>query len=159
MKNMKRLAILLLLCYPVAGLFAQTKGQTMYVAVKSATIKSSTGFFASKKGTLSYGSPITVQSVNGKWVEIKAGTLTGWLESASLTSKKITSSASSTSASVSEIALAGKGFNEEIEGTYKAGNANLDYADVDAVEKIAVSPDELRKFIVNGKLIGAEGGN
>jgi uncharacterized protein YraI len=157
MKNMKRLAILLLLCCSAAVAFAQTKGGTLYVAVKSAAVKSSTWFFASTKGTLTYGTQITVQSVNGKWVEIKSGSLTGWVENASLTSKKITSSASSTSASVTEIALAGKGFNEEIEGTYKAGNAELDYANVDLVEKIAVSPDELQKFIKDGKLIGAEG--
>jgi hypothetical protein len=156
---MKRFAILLLLCFTViSGVFAQKKGDILYVAIKSVSVKSSTGFFASTKGTLAYGTQVTVQSVSGKKVEIKSGTITGWVDSSGLTSKRITASAGSTSASAKEIALAGKGFNEEIEGTYKAENADLDkaYAVVDTVENINVTENELKKFISDGKLTGAE---
>lgn len=133
----------------------------MYVAVKSVNVKSSKGFFASAKGTLSYGTQVTVQSVSGNKVEITAGILTGWVDGSSLTSKRITASTAATSASAKEIALAGKGFNEEIEGTYKTENANLEqaYAAVDTVETITVENDELRRFIVDGKLTGAEENN
>ncbi|MDR2193990.1 MAG: hypothetical protein LBP19_05940 [Treponema sp.] len=152
---MKRILLLLLLCLTViSGVAAQKKGDIMYVAVKSVNVKSSKWFFASVKGTFSYGAQVTVQSVSGSKVEITAGTLTGWVEGSSLTSKRITASTSSTSASAKEIALAGKGFNEEIEGTYKTENANLEqaYATVDSIETITVEADALKRFIVDGKL-------
>lgn len=145
----------------LSSVFAQKKGDVMYVAVKSLNVKSSKGTFASTTGTLSYGTQIKVQSVSGSKVEVTAGTLTGWVDVSSLTSKRITASVASTSASAKEIALAGKGFNEEIEGTYRTENANLEqaYAAIGAVESVAVGNDALKQFIVDGKLAGAEGNN
>ncbi len=157
---MKRLSFLLLVCFTtVCGVFAQKAGDTMYVAVQSVNVKSSTGWFASTRGKLEKGAVVTVQSVQGKKVEIRSGSLTGWVDSSALTSKRITSSTSGTSASAQEIALAGKGFSEEIEGTYKADNKDLTaaYAAVDAVEKITIADNILLQFITNGKLNGAEG--
>ncbi|MDR0374857.1 MAG: hypothetical protein LBH85_03950 [Treponema sp.] len=159
---MKRFLFFLLVCLAASSsLFAQKKGDVMYVAVKSVNVKSSTGFFASTKGTLSYGAQVTVRSVSGSKVEVAAGTLTGWVASSALTSKRITVSTASTSASAKEIALAGKGFNEEVEGVYRTENANLDraYAAIGAVESIVVDDEALKQFIVDGKLAGVEENN
>jgi uncharacterized protein YgiM (DUF1202 family) len=158
---MKRFSVFLLLCLLAsAGVFAQTRGSTMYVAVKSISLKTGTGIFAGtvRNGTLAYGATVTIRTVNGKWVEVATTTqptVTGWTQTSNLTSKRITA-ASGTSASASEIALAGKGFNEEVEGTYKSGNAELDFAGVDAVEANVVQLDDLKQFIVEGHLKGAE---
>ncbi|MDR2782426.1 MAG: hypothetical protein LBB48_01035 [Treponema sp.] len=159
---MKRFLFFLLIGLAASStVFAQKKGDVMYVAVKSVNVKSSKGFFASTKGTLSYGTQVTVQSVSGSKVEVTAGNLTGWVDGSSLTSKRITASTASTSASAKEIALAGKGFNEEIEGVYKAENANLEqaYIAIDAVESVVVDNNALKQFIVDGKLAGAEENN
>jgi spermidine/putrescine-binding protein len=158
---MKRFSLLLMMCLLAAGgIFAQSVGSTMYVAVKTVSLKSSTWFFAGTKGTLAYGSQVKVLAVNGKWVQVQSAaqtSLDGWTESANLTSKRITASSGTTSASASEIALAGKGFNEEIEGVYKSQNA-LDYNDVDVVEAIVVPIADLQKFVVEGHLAGAQEG-
>jgi uncharacterized protein YgiM (DUF1202 family) len=157
---MKRFLIVSLICLTaVSAVFAQKKGDVMWVAVKNVKVKSSTGWFASTAGTLTYGTQVTVQSVSGKKVQIQGGGVTGWVDVSALTSKRITASASATSASAKEIALAGKGFSEEIEGTYRSDNKNLDaaYKIVDTVEATTVSDDVLQKFIVDGDLIGAEG--
>jgi uncharacterized protein YgiM (DUF1202 family) len=122
------------------------------VATKTTDLKSSTGFFASKRGTLKYGDRVTVLSVNGKWVEVQAvsGALSGWTASANLSAKQVVAG-STTSASSSEVALAGKGFNQEVENVYKA-NGDLDYADVDRTEALTVNEAELYNFLEEGRL-------
>ncbi len=149
--------ILILLLISVAGYAQSLKGKTMYVSVKSAPVKSSSGFFADTKGTLSYGDSVTVTQEKDKWVEIKAtkSALTGWTASANLTTKRITASGGA-SASADELALAGKGFSAEVEKSYRQGS-DLDYADIDAMEKLNVPDGTLRSFITEGRL--SAGGN
>jgi uncharacterized protein YgiM (DUF1202 family) len=144
-----------LLCLLAAGwLFAQKKGDTMYVSVKTADLKNGTGFFAKKTATVAYGDQVTVLAVNGKWAQVQSGTKSGWISSANLTSKKIVAQGSG-SASAKELALAGKGFSEEVEQEYKTGQ-NLDYSQVDALEKVKVSDEDLLSFIQEGRLAAGE---
>jgi hypothetical protein len=129
------------------------KGGTMYVAAKTIELKSSTGFFASAKGTLAYGATVTILQINGKWAEVRSATntsLTGWTATANLSAKRIVSGATS-GATANEVALAGKGFNQEIENAYKA-KGKLNYADVDRTEAQTVSKKDLQDFIVAGHL-------
>ena len=129
------------------------KGGTMYVAAKTVELKSSTGFFASARGTLAYGATVTVLQIKGKWAEVRSAagsTVSGWTAVANLSAKRIVSGAT-TGATASEVALAGKGFNQEVENTYKAGGG-LNYADVDRTEAQKVSKQELQNFIVEGHL-------
>jgi hypothetical protein len=129
------------------------KGGTMYVAAKTIELKSSTGFFASAKGNLAYGSTVTILQINGKWAEVRSATnssLSGWTPTANLSAKRIVSGATS-GATASEVALAGKGFNQEIENSYKA-KGKLNYADVDRTEAQRVSKKDLQDFIVAGHL-------
>jgi hypothetical protein len=91
--------------------------------------------------------------VNGKFVEVRNtanSSVTGWTPSANLSARQIVSGSSS-SASASEIALAGKGFNQEVENAYKA-KGNLNYADVDRVESITVRETALLQFLEEGRL-------
>jgi hypothetical protein len=130
-------------------------GNTMYVVVKSVNLKSSTELFASDQGALEYGTQVKVLREKGKWVEVQttASSLQGWMDSAGLTSKRITGSRNSSSVSVSELALAGKGFSAEVERVYKDGN-ELDYTEVDELESQTVSEDALQAFLSEGHLIG-----
>jgi uncharacterized protein YgiM (DUF1202 family) len=156
--NVKKLLIVmagLLIAGTVAAQAA--RGSTQYVAAKTVALKSSTGFFASTRGTLSYGAAVTVLQVKGKWVEVRSAanaSLSGWIAVSSLTSKRIVAGASST-ATNQEVAMAGKGFNQEIEDAYKA-SGELNYADVDRTEAQAVSERELYDFIVEGHLSQGE---
>jgi len=152
---MKKLFILIIMGLVTAGfLSAQVaRGGTLYVAVKTVTLKSSTGFFASSKGTLNYGDVVTVLQVNGKFVEVRSvanPSLTGWTASANLSAKQIVSG-NTTSVSARETALAGKGFNQEVEDSYKT-KGNLNYADVDRVEAATVRESDLLSFLEEGRL-------
>jgi uncharacterized protein YgiM (DUF1202 family) len=156
---MKKWIILAMLgIMAVSGAAGQSlRGKTMYVAVRSAALKSSTGFFASTRGTLQMGDTVTVLQDNGKWVEVRSTSrsLTGWMASASLTSKRVVASGGGTSASAGEVALAGKGLNQEVEDAYKQNGA-VDYGPIDAMEAQNVAVDELYNFIVEGHLAGGE---
>ena len=121
---MKRLFLCSVICFFGLGvLCAQSlTGKTMYVTAKTIEIKSSTAFFAETLGTLSYGDPVTVLQEYGKWLQIRSSDqseVSGWVAAASLTTKRIIVSAGTTSASANEIALAGKGFNQEVENAYR----------------------------------------
>ncbi|MDR3160426.1 MAG: hypothetical protein LBU28_02290 [Spirochaetaceae bacterium] len=130
------------------------RGTTVYVAVKSAAVKSSTGFFARTLGNLAQGTALTVLQIKGKWVEGRvSSSLTGWIAGASLTTRRV--SASGRSASAGELALAGKGFSAEIEAGYRQ-DGDLDYSRIDAMEAITISPQELQAFLSEGHLFMGE---
>jgi hypothetical protein len=149
---------MLLLCLG-GGLAAQAlRGKTVYVTVRTAEIKSSTGFFARVNGTLRYGDACTVLQERGNWVELRSNTnqaLQGWIPAASVSTRRVVSSSTSASASADELALAGKGFSEEVERSYRE-EGDLNYDDIDKMEQPVVSTSELRSFIVEGHLEGAE---
>jgi len=154
---MKRYVLFICLCLFVIGLAAaQAKaGGTMYVSVKTLTLKSGTGFFAGNTGTLNYGDRVTVTRVTGNFVEVKNAanaSLTGWTAIANLSAKQVLASASGT-ASAKELALAGKGFSQEVENSYNKDQKNsLNYADVDKSESILIRDDDLKKFLEEGRL-------
>jgi hypothetical protein len=155
---MKRYAVFFMLILLAAGgAGAQMiQGGTVYVAAKTIALKSSTGFFARTQGTLAYGDQATVLRVNGKWAEVRsaASSLSGWTASSNLTAKRVVPGSSST-ATNKEVALAGKGFSEEVENAYKA-EGNLNYADVDKTEAITVSEQDLYQFLQDGHLLLGE---
>jgi hypothetical protein len=150
---MKRIFFAVIFCLCATWLFAQRAGQTLYVNVSSANLKSSTGFFASTTGTVKYTDQITVTSVSGKWVEVRtAGNVTGWIAYASLTTKRMAPAGTAANVSNREIALAGKGFSSEVEAQYRNDHQELNYAAVVAMEKATVSERDLLAFIEEGRL-------
>ncbi len=158
---MKKSLCILAAIFFCAEIFAASfkNGAQVYVSVKSASLRQTTGIFAKKTGLVSYGESCIVLQSKGKKTQIQLKNnpkIIGWISNGSLTSRKIVASASGSkvSASADEIALAGKGFSEEAENAYKAANKNLDFKTVDAIEKITVSEAELSNFAAEGKLNG-----
>jgi len=153
---MKRALFILILILFVAGFAAAQiqAGGTLYVSVKSVDLKSGTGLFTSTKGTLALGEQVTVIQVNGNNVEVKSvknSSVTGWTSSSNFSTRQVVAGASST-ATAKEVALAGKGFNQEVEQSYKDHQSNLNYDDVDKIESINISDAELKKFMEEGRL-------
>jgi hypothetical protein len=153
---MKKLIVALCLGLLVCGLAAAqvAKGGTLYAATKKVTLKSSTWFFAGTRGALNYGDRVTVLQVNGKWVEVRSASntsLTGWTESSNLSVRQVVAGSAS-SVTAKEQALAGKGFNQDVENSYKSSKGNLNYAGVDKTEAITVNETELLKFLEEGRL-------
>ena len=87
---------------------------------------------------------------------------TGWVHTSALTKKKIALKAGDqnvqTAASGEELALAGKGFNSDVEADFKAKNRNIDFTWVDKMEKIKIAADAMQQFLQAGGIQPPEGG-
>jgi hypothetical protein len=135
----------------------------MSVQVKTGQVRSAPSFTGMIIQKLSYGEQVAVSEEKSSWVKVSMAdkNTEGWMHSSALTHKKIVlkpgASDVEKTASGDEVALAGKGFNEEVEKNYRTGNKNLDYEGVDKMEKIVVSQPEIEKFLNEGGLT-PEGG-
>jgi SH3-like domain-containing protein len=147
---MKRF-IVIALCFIITGVAAaQSGGRIKYVAVRSAAVKSSTGFFAPTRGYLPEGEAVTVLRKQNRWEEIRsAGNLSGWVAGASLSVRRIIAPGRQFTAR--EVAMAGKGFSVEIETEYRLG-AGLDYTLIDRMETKRTSRENLLRFLDEGRL-------
>jgi hypothetical protein len=80
----------------------------------------------------------------------------GWIHSQAVQTGKFAVAAMDkslkTSATADEVALAGKGFNKQVEDEYKSRNRGMSFGEVDRMLRIKVTPNELRKFLMDGKL-------
>ncbi len=156
---MKKIVCILGILLCAAALFAVQNGETVYVAVKKAAIKSGTGNFDKVVAQASYGDELIVDKASNKFHRVhKAGdpSVVGWIPATSVTTKKIVTSSKKVSASADEIALAGKGFSEQVEDGYKTANKKLDYSSVDRLESFRITDSSLKTFIEDGELNGAE---
>jgi len=152
---MKKLLIVFCLAVFVTGFAAAQLrvGGTMYVAVRNLDLKSSTGFFASNRGRLEYGEAVSVVRINGRFAEVRSSrdrNVTGWTPSANLSARQVVAG-TTTTATAREVAMAGKGFNQEVEQSFRT-QQNLNYADVDRVEAIVLDIAALRRFLEEGRL-------
>ncbi|NQU38825.1 MAG: SH3 domain-containing protein [Lentisphaerae bacterium] len=150
----------LLLCL-VTGVVA--KPQTMSLQVRKGDLRASASFLSEIVGSVSYGDRLTVEETKGAWVRVKAleGERAGWLHSSALTEKKIQLKAGDKDAEVAassgELALAGKGFNAEVESKFKEQNKEADFAAVDRMEAIIISTRDMQAFLKAGNVV-AKGG-
>jgi hypothetical protein len=139
------------------------QNQRMSVQVQDGKLRADPSFLGKIIGAVAYGDSVTVIRQQDPWffVSTKTGQLTGWIHSSALTEKEIVLRAGDANvqktASQREIALAGKGFNPQVENEYKKRNPNLDFEMINRMEKIIVSDEEIRQFMKEGKL-SPEGG-
>lgn len=154
--NRKRIllpAALALALTAVAATAAQ-----MSVQVKDGVLRSKPSFLGSPSGTVSYGDRVDVLSTQSGWSQVRAPSgATGWIHESALTPKRVVLSAASgndvqLAASTDEVALAGKGFSQEVETEYKKQNRSLDYAWVDRMITFQVSDAEAIRFLQEGGL-------
>jgi hypothetical protein len=136
----------------------------MSVQVQDGKLRADPSFLGKVIGSVSYGDAVTVIRLQDPWffISTKTGQLTGWIHSSALSEKEIVLRAGDANvqktASQREIALAGKGFNADVEKEYKTRNPNLDFEWIDRMERMVVSDEEIRQFIKVGKLSPEGGG-
>ncbi len=145
----------------VIGITAFADQNMMSITVREAPVRATPSFLGRILTTLAYGDRVQVLSTRGDWVQVAlpSGNGNGWLAASALTQKEIALKSGgnvSQGASSSEVALAGKGFNEQVEQQYQK-ETNLDYSEVNLMEKDTIPPDKLIAFLKAGGLEG-EGG-
>jgi uncharacterized protein YgiM (DUF1202 family) len=147
------------LCLPLLS-YAE---ETMNVQVKESELRATPSFLGKITVKVVYGDRVTVMEKKGAWrkVSLKSG-VQGWINSSALTTKKIILQAGQstvqTGATQNELALAGKGFNNQVEASYMAQNQKLDYTWLNQMEKFKVTPDQMTVFLAKGDVVPTEGG-
>lgn len=132
------------------------KTGTMSVQVREVIVKSTPNYMGASSGKLSYGTEVSVIGEQENWYQIDKPA--GWLPKSALSKHKVKvnpeQKVAGKSVSHDEVALAGKGFNPQVEAQYKKDNADLRaaYATVDQIEDFTASDAELRQFQTAGKL-------
>jgi uncharacterized protein YgiM (DUF1202 family) len=168
---MKRILVLLLLLSTAA-----VQASPVWVAVKKTVIRSEASNLSAVVVKLEYQDQLDLLSDNGDWWQVSYDGKQGWVHKSALSTSleqsagsgqqgsggsifdafKGGSSGSSASkgrsAGGEDITLAGKGFNEDVEGEFKTQGANLNYDAVDAMENREVSGFDFQSFAKEGGL-------
>ena len=161
MKTMRRLS--LIIAFAALAYTAAALPRIMSVTVQQTKARAAPNFLGKIIADLSYGDRLEVIEEKDGWVKVilPDSEEEGWVHESALTKKNIILKAGDTdvtqTASSSEIALAGKGFNEQVEARYQQ-DKQLDYTWVDRMESYAVSWEEIRDFLDQGGLIPLQGG-
>ena len=136
--------------------------EELTVQVRTGQIRQRPSFLGTIIGEVSYGDRVRVLAERGDWIQVSGGGLRGWLHTSALTDEELELTAgdrdASSAASSDELALAGKGFNSDVEAEFKARNEDIDFTWVDRIEKIVVTPEEMRAFLNYGEVNPPGGG-
>jgi len=140
-------------------LFAGTAlAGSLNVQVRNGKVRATPSQLGKVVADVAYGAKVEAGTLQNGWypVTLPDGK-TGWLHESALTKKRIVMSAgtgdAATGASSDEVALAGKGFNAQVEAKMKA-DGKLDYTWVDRMAAFKVSEDQIASFRAQGKLPG-----
>ncbi len=129
---------------------------TVSVIVKRTSVREATQFFATTVAIAEYNDELTVLATEEDWIRVNKNGTEGWVHLSAVSevtavtpsaANKVTEDYSS-----EEIALAGKGFSEQVEEQYRADNTKLNFNDVDEMEKFSVSQSVVIAFQKAGKL-------
>jgi uncharacterized protein YgiM (DUF1202 family) len=161
---MMRLKVYLLCCLVLLLVSTTWSGLgTMNVQVRDGQLRSTPSFLGTVVGPVGYGASLEVLQQQGDWMEVRdGGGKKGWIHGSALTKKQVAlqsgGQSAETKASGKELALAGKGFNADIEAEFKKGHRNVDYTWVDRMELIKIAPQEMLAFLNKGDVRPAAGG-
>jgi uncharacterized protein YgiM (DUF1202 family) len=129
----------------------------MSVIVKETQVRATPSYMGKILGTAKYGDRLEVLEKQNGWakVTLPAGKGQGWVNLSALSTKQVALKAgaagTTSGASSGEVALAGKGFNQEVEAQYR-DETQLDYTWIDRMEGYRVSPEQVLAFLQAGGL-------
>lgn len=136
---------------------AMLLAETLFVKVQTTYVRKEPKFYSPAVATLQAGESVTQIASEAGWFKVRTDKgVEGWIHSSAVQTGKFTVAAMDqslkTRATTEEVALAGKGFNKQVEEEYKNRNKGVSFVEVDRMLKIKVSPDELRRFLMEGRL-------
>jgi hypothetical protein len=154
----------------IGGLFclfvmmsAQAEQKVLGVQIKEGQLRSQPSFLGKIVATVAYGAAVTVIEEKGEWFNVTATTpaATGWIHASALTKKAVNLNAGQDVSSVaeSELVIAGKGFNQQVEQEFQQKHKDIDFQWIDRmVSTFVVTPEAQRQFLEKGNLT-PEGGS
>lgn len=150
-------------CVLCACQYANAGTTEMTVQVKQTAIRATPSYLAPVVLSLNYGERLVVHEKRGNWCLVGKSNqpAAGWLHDSALTRERIALKAGSdtrTAASSDEVALAGKGFNSEVEKAFKANHTEIDFRWIDRMESIRIADGAIQSFLQTGAVTSAKGG-
>ena len=133
------------------------------VQVREAQLRTTPSFLGKLTGTCAYGTKVTTVATQGDWEKVHTTDgKEGWLHTSALTAKRVNlqvgTPTATAAASGDELALAGKGFNSDVEAEFKRRNSEIDFGWVDRMEKISISSEQMQTFLKDGGVQPQTGG-
>ena len=161
MKSLRRIGVAIFLVLLTAAVWVPDKSHS--VQVREGQLRDRPSFLGKKVAVVAYGDRVVQLEEKAGWMKVRgAPGVEGWIHGSALTEKTIVLKAGeqdvATGASGDELALAGKGFNEEVEGKYRASNPNVDFTWIDRMETWKVTAEQAFAFLEAGEVRVAEGG-
>ena len=158
MKPPTRAIGLLVILVLLAASAQQNSDATLTVTRKTTKLREQKRLFAPAVAELHEGDRLVLDRKEGAWLAVRFAELAGWLHETDVSSKpdvQLSGEGVRETYSASETAAARKGFNPEVEKSYRTSNPRLETAFrlVDRLQARAVPEDDLREFLVAGGLL------
>ena len=130
----------------------------MSVQVRDGKVRATPSQLGRVVAVTEYGAVVQAGDLQNGWYPVTtADGKTGWLHESALSKKRISMRAgatdAATGASSDEVALAGKGFNEQVEAKFKK-DGKLDYTWVDRMATLDADAGRIEQFRTQGHLTG-----
>lgn len=149
-------ALAALIVAGIAG--ALEAGDSLFVTVRSTELRSSPGFLSQIVEVAPFGSELSYLESAGDWHRVVApeSGAEGWLHATSVrengsTQLQLEGERTTRTVTSREIALAGRGFNENLEDEFGA-ERELNFAPVDDLEARAMDPALIAAFVREARL-------
>jgi len=158
MKKKVLIGLCLTLFITSLAMVQSARDDILFVAVNTVDLKAGTGIFARTVGTLNYGDQVDVLQERNRFVQVQNITnpsLTGWTGEANFTSRQ--TAGAGTGADARDVAQAARGFDKNVEKEFSNQHPELNFEDIDKMERITIDLDKFIQFLEEGRL--AKGGN
>lgn len=167
----------LLISTVFAGAVIAAAATSVAVKVKQTSVRSDHQFFAPTLATARFTEQLSVLGQEQGWYHVRYGSVTGWVHSSAV-SESVPSGGSASGAlaglgsalnalagrptqttsttkgyTEDEVALAGKGFNRNVEEQYRSRYPRADFAAVDKMEHLQADSEEIARFAKAGQLV------
>ncbi len=155
---MRRVILVIALTLVALMVVALEAGDSLFVQVRESELRSAPGFLSQIVEKLTLGDELSYVGSRAGWhqVTLPETGQGGWIHEGGVRENKHTTlqlAGEGTTRTVSsrEIALAGRGFSESMEGSYGSDN-QLDFSAVDDLEARRVGPEEIVAFVLEASL-------
>lgn len=130
--------------------------ESVMVLTKENALREGPKFFAPVKIQVKYSDMLEVIDQEGDWYRVRFKNVIGYIHRTAIEKKIIslteTGRTQKHAPSDAEVALAGKGFNPQVERAYKNKHPEMNYTLVNRVETFGATDTEVRDFIKKGGL-------
>jgi uncharacterized protein YgiM (DUF1202 family) len=133
------------------------------IIVKHGALRSQPSFVGQMLTNLGYGESVEISNESNGWsqVRVKRTGQTGWIHNSALSEKPVTLKSGGVSAGHSatgdELALAGKGFNKQVEQQYQSKNPGVDFSWINKMERFTITDQQAQKFLREGQVLPGGG--